>query len=465
MRKKTFPIIEKVLFTDAGAEGMSVARINTMVLFVPNVVPGDVADVQITRKRKSYMEGKAIAFHSYSTARTEPGCIHFGLCGGCKWQNMDYAHQLLYKQKQVEDNFRRIGKFDFPVVLPILGSEKKYFYRNKLEYTFSNHKWFTTPPTGEKESSLGLGFHMPQLFDRVLDITECHLQPHPSNAIRLEVRAYAVQNNLDFFDARNHTGFLRNIIIRNNVAGQFMVILVVNEDLPNKYQPLLAHIASVFPEIVSLMYVVNEKKNDTISDLPVRLYSGEPFLMEKMEDLQFKIGPISFYQTNPGQAETLYKVAREFADLHGNETVYDLYTGTGTIAIFVASKAAKVIGIEYVPSAVEDAKINAGINGISNAHFFADDLAALFTDNFVAEQGYPDVVITDPPRSGMHPKVIAQLLQIEPKRIIYVSCNPATQARDIALLAEKYSVEKVQPVDMFPHTQHVENVSLLVRKS
>lgn len=463
MRKKSFPILEKVEITDAGAEGMSVARVNDMVLFVHNVVPGDVVDVKVIRKRKSWMEGHAVAFHFYSNLRIEPVCTHFGLCGGCKWQNMEYQKQLFYKQKQVEDNFRRIGKFDFPPLQPIYGSADEYYYRNKLEYTFSNRRWFDTPPTGEEESSLGLGFHMPQLFDRVLDIQHCHLQPEPSNAIRLAAKEYALTTGLTFFDARNHTGFLRNIVIRNNSEGHFMVILVIHSDQPDLYQPLLDHLAGKFPEIISLMYVINEKKNDVISDLPVHLYRGEPCLMEKMENLNFKIGPVSFYQTNPRQAYVLYKIAREFAALTGKETVYDLYTGTGTIALFVAQNATKVVGIEYVPSAVEDAKENAHINGIENADFFAGDLAEVFTEEFVLQNGKPQVIITDPPRSGMHPKVVAQLLNLEPERIIYVSCNPATQARDIALLTEKYKVAKVQPVDMFPHTHHVENIALLVR--
>jgi len=469
MRKhQSEPVVyENVEIIDAGSEGKAVARVGELVVFVPFVVPGDVADIKIVRKKKSFREGVAIKIHTYSDKRVEAFCEHFGVCGGCRWQNMNYQTQLFYKQKQVEDNFQRIGKFEMPDVLPIIASAKTQYYRNKLEYTFSNKRWLMDGDMEADPASRNmnaLGFHIPQMFDRVLDINKCFLQSEPSNAIRLSIKAFAETNHYEFYDVRRWTGFLRNIVIRSSNTGDIMLILVVNADEPDKIKAVLGHVSDHFPQITSLMYVVNSKHNDVISDLPVQLYKGEPFIMETMENLKFKIGPVSFFQTNSDQAYRLYSCAREFAGLTGNEVVYDLYTGTGTIANFIASNAKKVVGIEYVESAIDDARENSSINGITNTVFYAGDMVKVLTDDFVKANGQPDVVITDPPRAGMHPKVVEQLMTIAPEKIVYVSCNPATQARDIALMDEKYSVEKIQPVDMFPHTQHVENVCLLRRR-
>ncbi len=466
-RKKVNPVFEKVEVTAAGAEGKAVARIDNRVVFLPYAAPGDVVDVEIRKKRKSYMDGRVIRFHAYSGDRTEPRCSHFGTCGGCKWQHVEYAHQLRYKQQQVLDNLKRLGRFEMPDPEPILGSEKEYHYRNKLEYTFSNKRWLTDYSREADFDQIdmdGLGFHMPGMFDRVLDIRECYLQDHPSNAIRLAFRKHAKEMGLAFYDVRKWTGFLRNIIIRSSTTGDLMVILVVNDRDDERTFALLDRVAADFPEITSLMYVLNEKRNPVINDLEIKLYKGLPYIMEEMEGLKFKVGPVSFYQTNSRQAYRLYQVAREYAALTGSETVYDLYTGTGTIAQFVAGRAKKVVGIEYVDSAIDDARANAALNGIANCTFHAGDIAAVLTDDFADREGRPDVIITDPPRGGMHADVVRQIMRLDPARIVYVSCNPATQARDVTLLAEQYRVEKVQPVDMFPHTHHVENIMKLVRK-
>ncbi|MEI6821473.1 MAG: 23S rRNA (uracil(1939)-C(5))-methyltransferase RlmD [Bacteroidota bacterium] len=466
-------VFENVEIIDAGSEGKAVARVDNLVIFVSHVVPGDVVDIEIIKKKKSFIEGRAIKFHKYSEKRAEPSCKHFGVCGGCKWQNMDYLEQLYYKQKQVEDNLKRIGKIDVSSMQPIIGSENVFFYRNKLEYTFSCKRWLLEDEIKTDEliaNSNALGFHIPLLFDRVLDITKCYLQKDPSNAIRNEVKKYALENNLTFFDARSHNGFLRNLIIRTTTTGDLMVILIVRDKYIKAINKIMDHIAESFPEITALMYVVNGKKNDTISDLEVISYKGNPYIIEKMkhfkggEDLQFKIGPKSFFQTNSEQANNLYKIAAEFADFCGDEVVYDLYTGTGTIANYIAGSVKKVIGIESISEAIEDAYMNSVFNEITNAFFYAGDMVKVLTDDFVETNGKPDVIITDPPRAGMHEKVVNQILTIAPMKVVYISCNAATQARDIALMSDKYDVMKIQPIDMFPHTHHVENVVLLHKK-
>ncbi len=465
-RKKPLPLFEKVEILDAGSEGKAVARVDNMVVFVPFVVPGDVVDIQVTRKKKTFFEGKATHFHHYSDLRIQPRCEHFGLCGGCKWQHLAYADQLRFKQKQVTDNFERIGRFDMPEVQPIMGSEEQYFYRNKLEFTFSNRKWLIPEEfTGTPDQNMnGLGFHLPNMFDRIIDISNCYLQPEPSNSIRTAIRAYSLERGFSFYDVRQHEGFMRNLIIRTASTGEVMVIVVVAEDRPNDLKDLLDMLVKEFPQINSLFYVLNTKHNDIINDLELKLYNGQPFITEEMEDLKFRVGPLSFYQTNSQQAYRLYKVARDFAQLTGSEVLYDLYCGTGTITNFVARQAKKVTGIEYIPSAIEDARENSQLNNIENTVFYTGDIAKTLNEEFFEQNGRPDVVITDPPRAGMHPKVVEQLLAAAPQRIVYISCNPATQARDIALMADKYRVERIQPVDMFPQTHHVENVCLLIRK-
>ncbi|MCF8379102.1 MAG: 23S rRNA (uracil(1939)-C(5))-methyltransferase RlmD [Bacteroidales bacterium] len=466
-KKRDLPVFERVEILDAAAEGKSVARVNDQVIFVPHVVPGDIVDLKITQKRKSYMKGRAEKIHHYSEKRTAPRCEHFGVCGGCKWQNMQYTEQLYYKQKQVVDNLSRLGKFQMPEVSPILPSDKIYYYRNKLEYTFSNKRWLTEYSKDmkfEDRDMNALGFHMPGMFDRVLDINNCYLQDEPSNQIRLALKAYTSKHNLPYYDIKNWAGFLRNIIIRNTTTGDLMVILIVRtNDEPTIFN-ILDFLNMEFPQITSLMYVINDKKNAVITDLDIHLYKGKPYIIEQMEDLKFKIGPVSFYQTNSMQAYELYKVVRNFAEFKGEEVVYDLYTGTGTIANFIASQVKKVIGIEYIDAAIKDAFENAALNQISNTDFFAGDIAKILDDDFVDKNGRPDVIISDPPRAGMHLDVNMQLLKMEPARIVYVSCNPATQARDVTILSEKYTVAKIQPIDMFPHTHHVENVMLLLRK-
>ncbi len=474
--------MEKVSITEAAAEGKALARVENMVVFVDNAVPGDVADLQVTRKKSNYREARAIHFHELSDKRTEPVCSHFGVCGGCKWQNMAYEYQLFYKHKQVKDNLERLAKVPLPEILPILGSENEYYYRNKLEYTFSHRGWMTEEEIKSGENfgdRPALGFHIPGMFDKILDIKKCFLQPEPSNAVRDVVKKYAVENGLEFFNTREQTGFLRNIIIRNTSTGELMVNVIFAKEDREKREGLLSFLSASFPEISSLLYVINTKRNDTINDLDVHSFKGHDFIMEEMtafesefagRDLQsrpslkFKIGAKSFFQTNTQQAYRLYKIAAEFAELKSTDLVYDLYTGTGTIACFIAGKVQKVVGIEYVPSAIEDAKVNAAINNITNTAFFAGDMKDVLSPDFVIANGKPDVIITDPPRAGMHEDVVKRMLEIAPRRIVYVSCNPATQARDIAWLAEKYEVVKVQPVDMFPHTHHVENVVALARR-
>jgi 23S rRNA (uracil1939-C5)-methyltransferase len=466
-RSKDLPLLEKVRITDIGAEGNALARVENLVVFVPMLIPGDVVDIRVIKKRKKYLEGRVVKFHEYSADRIAPLCRHFGVCGGCKWQHLPYHLQLRYKEKQVRDNLTRIGKIDLPVINPIIGSSEIFLYRNKLEYTFSDKRWLTKGEVDsgnlyEKEDALG--FHIPGLFDKVLDITECHLQPEPSNSIKNSVREYSRQNNLQFFNLREQKGFLRNLVIRNSLDSKVMVIAVFfHEDL-EKRERLLDFLASEYPQITSLMYVINSKRNDSLNDQNPILYKGESFLSEQMDGLKFRIGPKSFYQTNTKQALELYRVVKDFAGLTGKEIVYDLYTGTGTIASYIAGSANKVIGIEYVEEAVRDAKINSEINSIRNTYFFAGDMKEVLSRAFINTNGKPDIIITDPPRAGMHEDVVKTIVAAAPDRIVYVSCNPSTQARDILLLSEEYSVSGVQPVDMFPHTHHVENVVLLKRK-
>ena len=466
-KKKELPLIENVEIVDIAAEGKAIAKIEDMVVFIPYVVPGDIIDLQITRKKNKYAEGKPVRFVSYSPDRTEAFCEHFGICGGCKWQILPYTEQLKYKQKQVTDNLVRIGKIELPEIQPILGSAKTEFYRNKLEFTFSNKKWLTLEQINSGESfdnMNALGFHIPGMFDKVLDINKCWLQDDISNQIRNFVREYCTDKDYTFFDLRNKGGLMRNIIVRTSTTGELMLIVVFYEASRTRREDLLNAIADRFPEITSLLYIVNEKANDTITDQIVLRWKGNDFIYEEMEGLKFKIGPKSFYQTNSEQAYELYKITRDFAGLTGNELVYDLYTGTGTIANFVARQAKKVIGIEYVEDAIEDAVYNSKNNKIKNTLFFAGDMKDILTQDFIDKYGRPDVIITDPPRAGMHEDVVNTILFAEPGKIVYVSCNPATQARDLALLDAKYKVTKVQPVDMFPHTHHVENVVLLVKK-
>ena len=469
-KKKELPLLEKVTITDVAAEGKAVAKVNELVIFVPYVVPGDVVDLQVKRKKNHYAEAVAVKFHEKSPLRTEPFCSHFGVCGGCKWQCLSYEEQLKYKQKQVFDNLTRIGKVELPEFRPILGSEKTRFYRNKLEFTFSNKRWLTEEEVKQDvkyDQMNAVGFHIPGAFDKVLAIDKCWLQDDISNQICNAVRDYAYAHNFPFFDLRTQEGLLRNIMIRTSSTGELMVVLqckVTDDEGRRKMEEILQFMADSFPQITSLMYVINNKCNDTIGDLDVEVFKGNDHIFEEMEGLRFKVGPKSFYQTNSEQAYNLYKVAREFAGLTGNELVYDLYTGTGTIANFVARKARKVVGIEYVPEAIEDAKVNSALNGIDNTLFYAGDMKDILTNDFIAEHGRPDVIITDPPRAGMHNDVIDVILAAEPKRIVYVSCNPATQARDLQLLDGKYKVTAVQPVDMFPHTHHVENVVQLERR-
>jgi 23S rRNA (uracil1939-C5)-methyltransferase len=462
-RKKILPILENIEITDIAAEGNSIARVDNKVLFVPLCIPGDIVDVKLTKKRTSYMEGYVIAIKKKSPLRIEPFCKHFGICGGCKWQHLPYPEQLKWKQKQVIDSFQRIGKVEIEKTNQILPSENTRFYRNKLEYTFSDNRWLPKEMiTGEEfVKEPGLGFHIPGMFDKVLDIEYCYHQPDPSNKIRLALKKYALENNIEFFNLRSKEGMLRNVIIRNTNIGEWMVIVAFALNEMSIIESTLSFLKNEFPEITSLMYVVNNKANDTINDLDIKLFSGRDHIIEEMEDLKFVIGPKSFFQTNSAQAYKLYSIARAFANLSGNEIVYDLYTGTGTIANFIAKQSQKVIGIEFVPEAIEDALKNSQLNNIKNTGFFAGDIKNILNEQFIHSHGKPDVIITDPPRAGMHPSVIKSILQASPDRIVYISCNPATQARDVALLSEKYYVAEIQPVDMFPHTHHVENVALL----
>jgi 23S rRNA (uracil1939-C5)-methyltransferase len=466
-RRKELPLLEKVKITDIGAEGNAVARVDNLVVFVPMLIPGDVVDIRVIKKRKKYLEGIVLKFHEYSPDRIEPRCMHFGVCGGCKWQHLPYRLQLHYKEKQVKDNLTRIGKIDLPEIKPIIGSSEIFLYRNKLEYTFSDKRWLTKEEIGS-EKKFGkedaLGFHIPGLFDKVLDIEECHLQPEPSNSIKNAVRKYSHEHDLEFFDLREQKGFLRNIVIRNSLEGKVMVIVIFFRDDIEKRNGLLDFLDSEFSQITSLMYVINSKKNDSLNDQIPVLYKGDDHLVEEMDGLKFRIGPKSFYQTNTRQALALYRTARDFAGLTGKEIVYDLYTGTGTIANYISAYAERVIGIEYVEEAVQDARINSEINGIHNCHFFAGDMKDVLSGSFFELHGKPDVIITDPPRAGMHEDVIKIIAAAGPDRIVYVSCNPSTQSRDIQLLSEGYYVDAVQPVDMFPHTHHVENVVLLRRR-
>ncbi len=463
-KKKQLPLLTNIEITGVAAEGKALAKVDDCVVFVPYAVPGDVVDLQVTKKKHNYMEARVVRFEKYAEKRVNPSCKHYGVCGGCKWQILPYEEQIKYKQQQVEDNLRRIGKIELPAISPIMGSANIYGYRNKLEFTFSNKRWlsYEDMQAGNiPESMNGVGFHIPTFFDKVLDIEECLLQDDINNQLRNEVRRYAEQNKLSFFDLRSQEGFLRTMIVRTSSTGELMLIMVFHEENEFQRTALLQHLADTFPQITSLLYVINPKANDTITDLPVHVFKGNEFMYEEMEGLRFKVGPKSFYQTNSLQAYELYKVARNFAQLTGDELVYDLYTGTGTIANFVARQAKKVIGIEYVPEAIEDAKVNAQINNLNNTYFLAGDMKDILNKEFITQHGRPDVIITDPPRAGMHQDVIDTILFAHPQRIVYVSCNPATQARDLALLDEKYKVKAVQPVDMFPHTHHVENVVLL----
>ena len=469
-KKKPLPILENIQITDCAAEGKSLARVNDMVVFVPFCVPGDLVDLQVRKKRHSYMEAEVIRFVEKSAVREEPFCEHFGVCGGCKWQNLPYDKQLEMKQRQVYEQLTRIGKVELPEFMPILGSRKIREYRNKLEFGCSNKRWMTREeiasgePAGEMRA---IGFHITGAFDKIMPIHNCHLMDGLQNEIRNFIYQYAIDNNLTFFDLRQQTGLLRDVMVRNSNTGEWMVLVQFHYDEEGDRErslQLMEALADRFPQITSLLYVDNQKCNDTFGDLELTLYKGNDHIFEIMEGLRFKVGPKSFYQTNTDQAYHLYSVARQFAGLTGEEVVYDLYTGTGTIANFVARSAKKVVGIEYVPEAIEDAKVNSDINGIGNTLFFAGDMKDILTDEFIAGHGRPDVIITDPPRAGMHPDVVETILRAKPRRIVYVSCNPATQARDLQLLDRLYKVVAVQPVDMFPHTPHVENVVALELK-
>lgn len=465
-KRRELPLIEGLEITTLAAEGKAMGRHDDMVVFVPMTVPGDVVDVQIHNKRRRFMEGSVVRYIVRSPLRVEPFCEHFGVCGGCKWQNLPYEEQLRFKREQVFDQLTRIGKLDLPPVAPTLGSAETTFYRNKLEFTFAPRRWMTYEEVaagGDIDAGAALGFHIPGRFDKVMDVHRCWLQPDPSNDIRLETKRFCEEHGYSFYDIRQHSGLMRNLVIRTASTGEVMVIVVFAEEDRPRIAALLDHLRDRFPAITSLMYMVNAKLNDSTGDIDAVLWSGHDHIFEEMEGLRFKIGPKSFYQTNSRQAYELYKVARSFADLHGDETVYDLYTGTGTIANFVARHCARVVGIEYVPEAIEDAKHNSALNGIGNTAFFAGDMKDVLNDAFIARHGRPDVVILDPPRAGVHEDVIATILRAAPRRIVYVSCNPATQARDLALLAGDYRVTAVQPVDMFPHTHHVENVVRLER--
>lgn len=464
MKKKNLPLLKDITITGIAAEGKALTRVDDMVVFVPYCVPGDIVDLQVTKKKHSFMEARVERIVKPSEERCEAVCKHYGVCGGCKWQILPYPAQLRYKQQQVTDNLTRIGKVKLPEISPILGSKHIYAYRNKLEFTFADRKWLSWDEIhaagglDQIDNTYGLGFHITNCFDKVLDIEECHLMPDINNRIRNGIRRFARDHAMTFYNEHTHQGQLRTLILRANHKGEIMLILSFGEPLDDNGFALLEWLHSEFPEIISLQYVVNTKFNDTIGDLDIQVFFGADHIMEEMEGLQFKVGPKSFYQTNTEQAYELYKVARDFAELTGEELVFDLYTGTGTIANFVAKQAKQVIGIEYVPEAIEDAKVNAKINHLNNTLFFAGDMKDILNEDFIAQYGRPDVIITDPPRAGMHEDVVKTILFAEPKRIVYVSCNPATQARDLALLDEKYEVTKVQPVDMFPHTQHVENV-------
>lgn len=466
-KRRELPIVENLEITGIAAEGKSLGRWNEMVVFVPFGAPGDVVDVQLTKKRHSFAEGKIVKMHTSSPMRVEPFCEHYGVCGGCKFQHIPYEEQLKYKQQQVEDALQRIAKVQLPAINPILGSANTCFYRNKLEFTFSNKSWLTREQLESDEQfddRNALGFHIPNAFDKVLDINKCWLQDDVSNQIRNYIRLHAKQQGYSFFDLRANQGLMRTLMIRTSSTGELMLVVVFGANEQTAINEMMQSIKEAFPQITSLQYVVNLKCNDSLNDQEFVLFSGRDYIEEEMEGLKFRVGPKSFYQTNSAQAYELYKVARRMARLKGDELVYDLYTGTGTIANFVARQSRQVIGIEYVPEAIEDAKLNSRVNGIENTLFYAGDMKDILTDDFVQQHGCPDVMIIDPPRAGMHEDVVKVILNAQPKRLVYVSCNPATQARDLAMLDEKYSVEEVQPVDMFPHTQHVENVVALQRR-
>ena len=463
-RKNELPLLEKVRITDIGAEGNAIARIDNQVVFVPMLIPGDIVDIKINKKRKKYMEGSVVRFHEYSPDRIKPRCRHFGVCGGCRWQHLPYHLQLHYKEKQVKDNLTRIGKADIGEINPIIGSPEIFLYRNKLEYTFSEKRWLTREEIISDNDFIkedALGFHIPGLFDKVLDIRECYLQPEPSNAIRDAVRRFAHKKSFPFYNPRQQSGFLRNLIIRNTSDGNVMVIVVFFLDEKKRIYDLMDFLDSEFPAISSLMYIINTKRNDSLADQEPVLYKGEDHLLEEMEGLKFRIGPKSFYQTNTKQSLRLYNAAKDFAGLTGNEVVYDLYTGTGTIANFIAESARTVIGIEYIEEAIRDAVMNSDINNIKNTRFFAGDIKSVLNEQFIASHGRPDVIITDPPRAGMQKEVVRSIISAGPEKIVYISCNPATQARDIEIMSEYYRITKIQPVDMFPQTHHVENVVLM----
>jgi 23S rRNA (uracil1939-C5)-methyltransferase len=465
-RKKKLPLLENIKINDIGARGKAIARVDNFVTFITNGLPGDVVDVQVTRRRKSYQEGRVVNFHSYSDKRTEPFCRHFGVCGGCRWQDLKYPEQLKYKHAEVVNTLERLGGLTLPRVRPIMASARETHYRNKLEFTFSNRRWLSEDEIQSGDDfpdRNGLGFHIPGMFDKVVDLEECHLQPEPSNAIRQAVRDYARESGVSFFDLKNGGGLLRSMIIRNTIGGEVMVILVFHDEDEEARQALLNHIRSAFPGITSLMYCINRKANDTIADQEILLHSGRNHIMEEMEDLRFRIGPKSFFQTNSLQALELYRKVRDFVSLTGKEVVYDLYAGTGTIALFLARSAERVVGIEYIEDAISDARVNAEINGILNARFFSGDIKDVLDTGFIEREGKPDVLVTDPPRAGMHKDVVKAILYAAPRRIVYVSCNPATQARDIQLMNGEYRVAEFQPLDMFPHTFHVENIALLER--
>lgn len=470
-KKKPLPILENVIITDYAAEGKSLARVNDLVVFVPFAVPGDVVDLQVRRKKHSYCEAEIIRMVKPSDVRVEPRCAHFGVCGGCKWQNVPYSEQLKMKEKQVFDQLTRIGKVELSGINPIIGSEKTFGYRNKLEFGCSNKRWLTKEEiaSGTEYSQMNaIGFHITGAFDKILPVDKCYLMDDTHNRIRNEIRDYAYATGMTFYDLRGKHGLLRDIVIRNSDTGEWMVLVQFHYDEEGddvRAKALLQHLADTFPEITALLYVDNQKMNDTYNDLDLQVFKGNDHIFEAMDGLKFKVGAKSFYQTNTEQAFRLYSVVRDFAGLTGGELVYDLYTGTGTIANFVSRYARKVVGIEYVPEAIEDAKVNSEINGISNTDFYAGDMKDILTDDFIAEHGRPDIIITDPPRAGMHPDVVQTIIRTAPKRIVYVSCNPATQARDLAMLDQYYKVEAVQPVDMFPHTPHVENVVLLNKRA
>ena len=467
-RRKKQLIFENIEVIDAGARGKTVAKApDGRVIFLTNTVPGDIVDIKTGKKRKAYFEGTAIKFHKYSDKRTEPVCEHFEHCGGCKWQNMAYEHQLTYKENEVVNNLIRIGHLELPEVTPILGCEKTYFYRNKMEFSFSNSRWLTLEEINSEEeidNRNACGFHISGMWDKILDVSKCHLQEDPSNAIRNFIKDYGIKNGLEFYNPRDQDGLLRTIMLRISSTGEIMVVVQFFKENRLKREGLLNALAEKFPEITSLQYVINSKGNDTLYDQNIILFKGRDHIFETMEGLQFKIGPKSFYQTNSTQAYELYKITRNFANLTGNEVVYDFYTGTGTIAQFVAKNAKKVIGVESVPEAIEDAKLNAQFNNIENVEFYAGDMKDVFNNSFIKKHGQPDVIITDPPRDGMHKNVVAKILEISPKRIVYVSCNSATQARDLSLMKAQYNIIKTQAVDMFPQTHHVENVVLLELK-